>query len=247
MFTDPTGYVATSRDLMDGLAINEILAEAMQAATTLALNIYWKFRAAIPAVMMATTGMLSYISNNPALLDVCTRLTTGDLTSAELQQEFLNTFTNIQQTIWDHIYEITNRSSGPSNSNGGSTGGNGSSGNWDPDKIRELLSRAQKKTIDKLDSIFNNHMKDSDFEAVKNKLAGHKYPKPNGGYWDHISEMKNAHIGLQNSISSLQGTLKNSQLQTNVREVLTWYYERAIGYVSQIDELFKPYGGIDAF
>ena len=156
MNIDPSGYnsIAESNAAM---AISGILDNAANSASAFALNFYWSFKASLPAIMMATTGMATYLYNSPAFIDILTNVANGNMTVAELQYEILDTFININQTIWDRIYESVNRNSGRNSSSKSSSSGSGTSGSPDPNRFNwreKLLKMAQnsklKNIIDQL-------------------------------------------------------------------------------------------------
>jgi len=82
--------------------------------------------------------------------------------------------------------------------------------------IPQLLS-FQQRHIDKINDIINHHAKPHDFLAVKTELASQLFSKPNGGYWDHIQEMKDSVGGLKRAIRALKGSLNDPKHSQETR------------------------------
>ncbi|WP_458453016.1 papain fold toxin domain-containing protein [Methanobrevibacter sp.] len=100
----------------------------------------------MPMLVASATGMAAFLSNSPVFMDICARFASGDLTVPELCNQIIETFNIIDQSIWDHIYEATNRGHS-SSSSGSSSGGNSASGNIPPndpnfwEKVNEAISK----------------------------------------------------------------------------------------------------------
>ena len=110
--------------------------------------------------------------------------------------------------------------------------------------VPNTLTDSQKATIDKLDNIVDDHLKDHDFSGTLRDLQGDPVPKPGGGYWDHMGEMKDSYRGLQKVKRSLENSLKNPNLSDIDRKLLQQSYDEAVAYINKIEELFAPYGGV---
>ena len=110
--------------------------------------------------------------------------------------------------------------------------------------VSNSLTDAQRSNIDRVDNIINNHLKDKDFSGTLRDLQGNPVPKPSGGYWDHLGEMKNSYRGLQRARRSLENSLKNPNLSSVDRKLLQQSLDKAIKNMERIEELFAPYGGI---
>jgi hypothetical protein len=106
------------------------------------------------------------------------------------------------------------------------------------------LSRAQQRNLDTLDNITNKHLTDKDFSGTLRDLQGNPVPKPSGGYWDHIQEMKDSYNGLIKIRRGLEGSLNNPNLDDATRKVLTDGLDDANKYIKKIEDLFEPFGGI---
>lgn len=70
-------------------------------------------------------------------------------------------------------------------------------------------------------------------------------PKPNGGYYDHLTEMKQSYTALVKTKKGLEGSLKNPNLSSIDSQILQESLDRANQYIEEIEQLFKPFGGIE--
>lgn len=66
-----------------------------------------------------------------------------------------------------------------------------------------------------------NHAKPHDFSGVKKELQGIDIPNPKGGNFQHIDEMQKASAGLENGIKGLKNSLKNPNLSSEARQVMS--------------------------
>ena len=99
------------------------------------------------------------------------------------------------------------------------------------------LSRSQKKHIGKLDNLIKDHLKETDFSGALRDLQGNPVPKPGGGYWNHLGEMKDTLTGLKRVQSGLEGSLKNPNLNSATRELLKESLDKATLYIQRINDL----------
>ncbi len=106
------------------------------------------------------------------------------------------------------------------------------------------LTDAQKMRVNSVDNIVNKHMKEGDFTGTLADLQGNPIPNPNGGYWDHLTEMKNSYRGLVNAREGLMGSLRNPYLSDVDRQILQNSLNKANFYISKIENLFSGFGGI---
>ena len=106
------------------------------------------------------------------------------------------------------------------------------------------LSRSQQKAIESADNIINDHLKSSDLSAALGDLQGNPIAKPNGGYWNHAQEVKDAYTGLVRAEKTLVGSLQNPNLAPDVRAFIQGKYDLISNYISIIEEMFATYGGI---
>ena len=107
------------------------------------------------------------------------------------------------------------------------------------------LSRSQQKAIESADNIINDHLKSNDLSAALGDLQGNPIAKPNGGYWNHAQEVKDAYTGLVRVEKTLAGSLQNPNLAPDVRVFIQGKYDSIINYMDIIEEMFAPYGGIN--
>lgn len=76
-------------------------------------------------------------------------------------------------------------------------------------------------------------------------MQGNPIEKPNGGYWNHAQEVKDAYPGLVRAQKTLEGSLKNPNLDLDVKNFIQSKYDSITNYINIIEELFAPYGGIN--
>lgn len=107
------------------------------------------------------------------------------------------------------------------------------------------MSRSQQKAIESADNIVNDHLKSNDLSAALGDLQGNPIAKPNGGYWNHAQEVKDAYTGLVRVEKTLAGSLQNPNLAPDVRAFIQGKYDSIINYMDIIEEMFAPYGGIN--
>lgn len=107
------------------------------------------------------------------------------------------------------------------------------------------LTDAQKSRLNALENTINDHLTEDDFSGTLRDLQGNPVPNGKGGYFDHLGEMKNSYASLKKIKKALEGSLNNPNLSTVDRELLQEGLDKANLYISKIQELFKPYGGIN--
>jgi len=110
--------------------------------------------------------------------------------------------------------------------------------------ILDKLTRAQKRNVETLNNIINNNLKEHDFSGTLRDLQGDPVPKPGGGFWDHKTEMVQSYNSLQGIKQGLEGSLQNPNLDPEIQAFLQEELSKANSYINQIEELFKPYGGV---
>ncbi|MCM3479290.1 pre-toxin TG domain-containing protein [Caldibacillus thermoamylovorans] len=106
------------------------------------------------------------------------------------------------------------------------------------------LSRAQQRNLETLENIVNNHLTDKDFSGTLRDLQGNPVPKPGGGFWNHLQEMKDSYKGLVKIRKGLEGSLNNPNLDVETRKVLQEASDKTNKYIKKIEDLFEPFGGI---
>ncbi len=107
------------------------------------------------------------------------------------------------------------------------------------------LSRSQQTAIKSADNIINDHLKSSDLSAALGDLQGNPIAKPNGGYWNHAQEVKDAYTGLVRAEKTLAGSLQNPNLAPDARAFIQGKYDTISNYISIIEDMFASYGGIN--
>ncbi|MDO4305147.1 MAG: polymorphic toxin type 28 domain-containing protein [Bacillota bacterium] len=111
--------------------------------------------------------------------------------------------------------------------------------------IANTLTDAQKSRLSALDNTINDHLTDGDFSGTLRDLQGNPVPNGRGGYFDHLEEMQDSYKSLQKIKKALEGSLKNPNLSDTDRALLQKGLDKANSYISKIEELFDPYGGIN--
>ncbi|MBE7720106.1 MAG: hypothetical protein E7243_11385 [Lacrimispora celerecrescens] len=106
------------------------------------------------------------------------------------------------------------------------------------------LTRAQSRNINTLNNIINNNLTAGDFSGTLADLLGKPIPKPGGGFWDHLTEMKQSYTGLQSVKNGLEGSLQNPNLTSDIKVILQENLDKANYYIYKIEELFRAFGGI---
>ena len=104
------------------------------------------------------------------------------------------------------------------------------------------LSTAQQATINKLQNTIKDHLTEMDFSGMLRDVKGNPVPKPGGGFWDHLGEMKDSLKGLQGAKRSLEGSLKNPNLDSFTRKILQANLNQASYYINTVSTIFKKYG-----
>ncbi|MCG7409114.1 polymorphic toxin type 28 domain-containing protein [Paenibacillus sp. ACRRX] len=106
------------------------------------------------------------------------------------------------------------------------------------------LSRAQKRNLITLDNIVNKHLTGMDFSETLRDLKGNPVPKPEGGYWNHLQEMRDLFKGLSKIKRGLEGSLQNPNLSDITRKTLQNALNKANKNLIKIENLFEPFGGV---
>ena len=116
---------------------------------------------------------------------------------------------------------------------------------YNGDKIAAgTLTNAQRNRLISLDNTIRDHLTAEDFSGTLRDLPNNPVPNGRGGYFDHLGEMKDSYKSLQKIKKALEGSLKNPNLSGADRILLQQGLDKANLYIGKIDELFKPYGGI---
>ena len=64
------------------------------------------------------------------------------------------------------------------------------------DTSSNTLTNAQKSRLNALENIIEHNLKESDFSGTLRDLQGNPVPNPKGGYYDHLTEMKQSYNAL---------------------------------------------------
>lgn len=96
-----------------------------------------------------------------------------------------------------------------------------------------------------LANTINDHITEGDFSGTLRDLQGNPVPNGKGGYFDHLAEMKDSYAGLNKARKGLEGSLKNPNLSDIDRTLLQEGLDNANSYISRIQDMFKPFGGIN--
>lgn len=107
------------------------------------------------------------------------------------------------------------------------------------------LTDAQKSRLRALNNTINDHLTESDFSGTLRDLQGNPVSNGKGGYFDHESEMLDSYTSLKKIRKSLEGSLNNQNLSSVDKAILEDALNKTIVYMDRIDELFRPYGGIN--
>jgi hypothetical protein len=100
------------------------------------------------------------------------------------------------------------------------------------------LTRTQQVQINTLENIVKDHLKPHDWTAVEQELQGNPIVRKSGvGYYDHVQEMQNSLIGLEDIKTSLEGTLKNPNLDLATRQYLENALNETNYYIQRINDL----------
>ncbi|MCY1074440.1 SitA5 family polymorphic toxin [Archangium lansingense] len=100
----------------------------------------------------------------------------------------------------------------------------------------QALLDSQAKHIQKIENIIRDHAKPSDFEGVAKELAGQKFPKPGGGYWDHRREMLQSIRDLKRHVRALEGSLESPAHSSVVRSYVQRAIDKARAMISRMEE-----------
>ena len=105
--------------------------------------------------------------------------------------------------------------------------------------VEVTLTDAQRATLNRLNNIVSNHLTEQDFSGALRDIQGDPVPRPGGGYFDHLDEVKNSLRGLYSVEKSLQGSLTNPNLDPAARAALESGLNKAQLYIGKINELLN--------
>ncbi len=98
-------------------------------------------------------------------------------------------------------------------------------------EVAAKLSTSQQASLNKLDNIIKNNLKESDF-------SGNPATKPDGSFFDHIQEMKQSSDALYKIQKGLEGSLRNPNLDSATRSVLQDGLDKTNHYLGRINDIF---------
>ena len=106
------------------------------------------------------------------------------------------------------------------------------------------LTPAQLSRLQTLKNTIQNHLTEGDYKGTLRDLQGNPVPNGRGGFFDHVSEMKNSYKALLKIQRGLKGSLSNPNLSPEDRMTIIRALGDAERHIDMIRELFNPYGGI---
>lgn len=98
----------------------------------------------------------------------------------------------------------------------------------------KMLTPAQRATVKRIDNAIEKHALPLDFIGVEKEVSGIKIPKPDGGFYDHVQEMRNTIKHIDKQMISIENSLKNPNLQKGVKKVLTDAHNRGQKTISKM-------------
>ncbi len=105
-------------------------------------------------------------------------------------------------------------------------------------KVTEL-TRSQERVLKDLDNIINDHLTEQDFSGAERDMRGDPVPNGKGGFFDHLKEVKDAATGLEKVRKSLEGSLKNPNLDNTIRKKLQDALDKTNRYLDRVDKLLN--------
>jgi RHS repeat-associated protein len=99
-----------------------------------------------------------------------------------------------------------------------------------------VLTRTQARNMQTIDNVIKNNAKPHDFSGVRSELAGRRIPDGRGGYYDHVTEMRQSVVALERAAKGLQGSLENPNLLPPVRATLQSGVDRAMDMVVKMKD-----------
>jgi hypothetical protein len=106
----------------------------------------------------------------------------------------------------------------------------------------EGVLESQQKHVTKIDNIIQDHAKPHDFDGVAKELAGEPIPKPGGGYWDHVGEMKQSVKDLQKHVRTLENSLKDPSHSPAVRAYIQEAINKGSDMISRMQKALSGGG-----
>lgn len=94
-------------------------------------------------------------------------------------------------------------------------------------KANPKMTPAQTSRVSRIENAIKDHAKPHDFEGVFKELKGEVVTGPDSKIYNHVLEMKETKVGLEKSSEALKESLRNSNLDKEVREYLEYQVSRA--------------------
>ena len=110
---------------------------------------------------------------------------------------------------------------------------------------KEKLTRSQQKAVESSAYIIQDHLQESDLSGALRDLQGNPVTKANGDYWNHEQEVREAYAGLVRARNSLEGSLKNPNLDSETRIFLEKQLNNILAYQQKVEDIFAEFRGIN--
>ena len=92
------------------------------------------------------------------------------------------------------------------------------------------------KATNKVDNIIANNAKPHDFVGVRKEIAGEiSGINPAGAPWNHVKEMQQSVTGLTKTANSIRNSLKNPNLNSNVRTYMEAQLKRSENMIKKMN------------
>ena len=189
MNVDPSGYFAMALQVEadhDAWAINvgRVLMSKIRNICIQSISAY------IPSLIIASSGLAAFVSESPAFADLLSRIASGEVSLYSVQQEINEIIIKAQQFA-EQVSDFVNKANNTSSSGGGS-------GNFDPNRLQELIKKLQSKINE-----INQRKLQHEFKHAKDFGVNGDWNKENGQrFYNEILE----HIN--NNPNPIQGTYR---------------------------------------
>ena len=101
---------------------------------------------------------------------------------------------------------------------------------------------AQRKAINRINNTIGHNLTEKDFSGAERDLLNNPVANFDGGYFDHLQEMRQSLVALKKSAASLEGSLKNPFLTDPEKQMMRDALKSAYEYIKRIEDLFEKYG-----
>lgn len=107
------------------------------------------------------------------------------------------------------------------------------------------LTLVQRRNIRNIRNNIDDHLTVKDIQAALGDVQGHLIPNlQRDDMWQYFTEIQNAYREIFKSSAALQSSLLNPNLLEGAKEVITMVVKEANMYITMLDDLFLPYGGL---